>query len=114
MSFERYIAFAKHRDDVFLRWPLRRIIIDIAMGDLDAARKISREVVAPLDVATFGREEDDKDRLQRVKELCRRLDTDDRAGMVALLHEWEAISVRNLKLENLHERTPFPLESQAG
>ncbi|MFM9939069.1 MAG: hypothetical protein ACKVP7_06200 [Hyphomicrobiaceae bacterium] len=101
-SFETYIAYARgHPFATFLRWPLRRIIVDVAMGELDAARVISRDVVAGLSAATYGRDADDKEHLRKIKELCRRLDADDRAGMAALLHGWEAISVRNLKLEHV-------------
>ena len=59
---------------------------------------------------TYGCDDDDKAQLRRLKELCRRLAADDRAGLAALLHDWEAQTVRNLKIEHLWEPTPFPLE----
>ena len=34
----------------------------------------------------------------------------DRAGLAALLHEWEAYSVKLMKLEKLWQPSPFPLE----
>lgn len=84
----------------------------VARGDLDGARKICDEHICPRDVATFGQDDEDKAKLLRLKELCRRLAADDRAGLAALLHEWEAATVKNLKLEHLWEPTPFPLEEQ--
>ncbi len=34
--------------------------------------------------------------------------------MAKLLHEWEAQTVRNLKIEHLWEPTPFPLDMMGG
>jgi hypothetical protein len=34
----------------------------------------------------------------------------DRAGLARLLHEWEAYTVKNFKIEHLGEPTPFPLK----
>lgn len=55
-----------------------------------------------------------KAELRRLKELCRRLAADDRAGLAALLHEWEAQMVKNLKIEHLWQLTPLPLELQSA
>jgi hypothetical protein len=46
-----------------------------------------------------------------VRELCAKLAEDDRAGLARLLHEWEAYTVKNFKIEQLWEPTPFPLET---
>lgn len=46
--------------------------------------------------------------------LCARLTDDDRPGLARLHHGWEAITVRNLKLGQLWEPTPFPLELQGA
>ena len=43
-------------------------------------------------------------------QLCARLAEDDRAGLARLLHEWEAYTVKNFKIEHLWESIPFPLE----
>ena len=52
--------------------------------------------------------------LRRLRELCARLMADDRAGLARLLHEWEAQTVKNFKIEHLWEPTPFPLELQTA
>jgi hypothetical protein len=49
----------------------------------------------------------------RCRELLRRLAAGDRHGVAQSLHEWEADSVKRLKLEQLWERTPFPIEATA-
>ena len=43
--------------------------------------------------------------------LCPLLASGDRAGMARLLHEWEAYTVDKLKLRDIWEPTPFPLET---
>jgi hypothetical protein len=47
----------------------------------------------------------------RCKELLRRLAAGDRHGVAQVLHECEAESVKQLKLEEFWERTPFPIEA---
>jgi hypothetical protein len=47
---------------------------------------------------------------RRLRELCAKLADDDRAGLARLLHEWEAYTVKNFKIEHLWEPTPLPLE----
>ena len=38
------------------------------------------------------------------------LANDDRAGLIRMLHEWEAASVKYLKIEHLWKPSPFPIE----
>lgn len=88
-------------------------MFDVALGNLDAAREIAakhRHIWAspPLQFKLQERE-----RAQRLTMLVGLLDAGDRAGLAALLHEWEATTVKNLKIEHLWERTPFPLEEMA-
>jgi hypothetical protein len=49
----------------------------------------------------------------KTKELLRRLAGGDRLGVAQLLHGWEADSVKQLKLEQFWEPTPFPIEAAA-
>jgi hypothetical protein len=85
--------------------------LDIALGNLDAARKPCAERVPDLRGETyyFG-DADDHATVARLKELCARYQAGNRQGLAALLHEWEATTVKNLKIEHLWEPTPFPLE----
>ena len=79
-----------------------------------SARAICSSTIAGWSEASYGRDEEDRAQLRRLKELCARLAADDRRGLAQLLHEWEAITVKNLKLEHLWEPTPFPLELQGA
>jgi hypothetical protein len=112
-QFERFAQ--EHRDsNHMVDWLHHRPPLSIAQGDLATARQYCADKIAPLQVASFGRDEEDKAMLRQLKELCRRLSLDDRAGLVALLHEWEAAMVRNLKIAHLWEPTPFPLEKEGS
>lgn len=88
-----------------------QLILDIALGNLEAAHKSCSERVPELKGETyrFG-DTDDHATIARLKELCVRYQAGDRKGLAALLHEWEETTVKNLKIEHLWERTPFPLE----
>lgn len=91
--------------------PYTKLIFDVALGDLDAARKPCEERVPLLKGENYYRgDADDHATVARLKELCARYTAGDRRGLAALLHEWEATTVRNLAIEHLWEPTPFPLE----
>jgi hypothetical protein len=45
-----------------------------------------------------------------LRALCAALAANDRAGLAKLLHEWEALTVKNLRIEHLWQPTAFPLE----
>ena len=90
--------------------PPTELHFQIALGDLVAAERICIDHVSKWTKSIFGRDEDDWAKLRRLKQLCRLVAAGDRAGLAALLHEWEAQTVRNLKIDHLWEPTPFPLE----
>jgi hypothetical protein len=90
--------------------PVEKIVLDVALGNLDVAREISRNVVAKRSVDEPHLDDVDREYLRKVKALCALLKQDDREGMAGMLHEWEAEMVRNMKMEYLWEPTPFPLE----
>ena len=91
-------------------WPTRRIILDAALGKLQSAKAIGD---AHLPHWSVDKEEyDDNSRAQyrRLRELCGCLTAGDRPGIAKLLHDWEAFTVKALKIERIWEPTPFPLE----
>lgn len=88
------------------------IIARVACGWLGAARQICEKNLENWSVDKPHFDEDDKARYRRLRELCACLMKDDKQGLVRLLHEWEAETVRNFKIEHLWEPTPFPLEKQ--
>jgi hypothetical protein len=93
-------------------WPHCKVIVDVALGDLDSARSICGAHGQRWSVDDPEHDEDGKAKFRRVRELCGRLSIEDRPGLAQLLHQWEAETVRNLKIEHLWEPTPFPLELQ--
>ena len=109
-SFADFVSAHRFRHQLF-EWPHRKVILDVAQGNLDSARTICARSINCRDEETYGRDEEDRAQLRRLKQLCSLLADDDRAGMAKLLHEWEAQTVRNLKIEHLWEPTPFPLET---
>jgi hypothetical protein len=90
-----------------------KIVLDVALGDLEEARKLCGQNVDSWSVEWSHHGEDKKAELRRLCQLGALLQQDDRTGLVRLLHGWEAQSVKNLKIEHLWEPTSFPLELQA-
>jgi len=105
-SIEDYVTFTSQKE----RFPLtyvsrddpRMLIINIALGDFDAARTICASRARRTTSSTA----------ESAHELCTLLAADDRPGLVRLLRAWEAASAKRLKLEKFWEPTPFPLELQ--
>jgi hypothetical protein len=90
--------------------PDHKMLINIALGNLDTAQELClKHFSRPL--APTPRDADVTKRryagINRIREL---LAENDRAGLIALLHEWEAATVKRLKLEPYWEPTPFPIE----
>ncbi len=93
--------------------PTAKIIVDVAIGNLEKARLTweSQRELWSIDKPSY--DEEDKAMLRRLRRLCALLESGDRTGLALLLHEWEAQTVKNLKIEHLWEPTPFPLELQS-
>ena len=111
-TLDDYLAFVSQhmfRHKLF-DWPQCKVIVDVALGDLEAARSICKKNLPRWSVDRPNYDEDDKAENRRLRDLCARLADDDRAGLARLLHEWEAYTVKNFKIEHLWEPTPFPLE----
>jgi hypothetical protein len=87
---------------------LRQIVVDVARGDFEAARAICAELIAGRTKWSMPDMSAEFDRITKV--LCPLLATNDVAGMVRLLREWEAYSVKQLKLEAIWEPAAFPVE----
>lgn len=113
-TLEDFVAFAndKHRFslDPFDAFPLLRIAADIARGDLHAAREGCAELGTGKTMWSAPELHEEFERITGV--LCPMLASGDRAGMARLLHEWEAYTVDKLKLRDIWEPTPFPLEAR--
>jgi hypothetical protein len=105
------VAQSQFRHHLF-DWPSDKVIVDLALGNLDAARAICLE-----NAESWSRDHPQYDDVDRAKyrgrvKLSEFLAAGDRSGLARILHDWEAFTVKNLKIEHLWERTPFPLELQ--
>jgi hypothetical protein len=89
----------------------RKIYVDVARGDFESARlSCAKAIDAKTSKVAWVREVFDR----ISKTLCPLLAANDRAGLTRLLHDIEAQSAKDLKLETLGEPTPFPLELQTA
>jgi hypothetical protein len=88
---------------------LRKIVVDVARGDLDSARAICAELIGGRTRWSWSpRMREDFERITNT--LCPLIGANDKPALATLLHEWEAHSVEKLKIGQLWQRTPFPLE----
>ena len=113
-SLDKYIEFVsrhKFRHKMF-DWPDVRIVIEVALGDLDAARTTAEQNLGYWSADHPENDDEARDKYQRLRKLCSRLADHDRYGLAALLHQWEAATVKNLKLEKLWQPTLLPFELQ--
>jgi hypothetical protein len=108
-TFVEFVSNNCFRHHLF-DYPERKIVLDVALGHLDAAKEIASDVISKRSLNDARLDDEDREHLRKVKALCVLLDSDDREGMARLLHAWEAETVRNLEIEHLWEPTPFPLE----
>ena len=109
-DFVAFTVESRFRDTYLELYPIRKIYVDLARGDLDAARLI------------YDYFKTDKAKRQHkcmpeefalVTETIRPLlSRNDRAGLAQLLHDLEAGAVKRLKLQKIWEPTPFPFEAR--
>ena len=86
-----------------MKYPWSRIILDVALGDLDHARAIAAAQVKQWSTDDPYYDDNARAEYARLVDLCALLAADDRPGLIRLLHEWEAATVRNLKIEHIWE-----------
>lgn len=116
ITFEDYLAaVSRHgsRHLLFDVGPSDKVVVDVAMGDLTAARQLCMTRIAHM---SNPKPEDDgwtKAMVSGAKLLCGMLAQDDYAGLIRTLHGWEAMYARNLKLTDLWQPSPFPIELKA-
>ncbi len=87
-----------------------KIVMHVALGEIEQARELATVHLSrlpdpsPKDADSYARH------LFGLKRLKALLDAEDRSGMITVLHEWEAETVRNMKLEAYWQPSPFPIE----
>ena len=90
---------------------LRRVYIDAALGNFDGALEnfaVLRQYRDYFRRVTITPEHYD----ELIEVLGPRLEAGDRVGVAALLQQWEAYTIRHLKLGHLWQSSPFPVELQ--
>jgi hypothetical protein len=92
-------------------YPISRLTVDIARGDLVAAGAICEYLKTQKGKAEYFYMPQMYERA--MQELCPLVAASDRRGLAKILHGHEAQSVKNLKIEKFWESTPFPIEMQS-
>jgi len=107
-SIDDFVKFASSSERFPLRvlpaFPHLKLLTDAATGDLESARSICNKWCgrAPFDP---------EDPLGPIVDgLCPALASNNVPALVRQLHAWEEYTVKQLKLEKIWERTPFPIE----
>ena len=89
---------------------LHRVYVETARGNFAEAEKIcTRFATPPTGYENDRRYDEDVHRIAKI--LGPPIAARDRAAVAALLREWEAYTVRKLKLEKYWQPTPFPFET---
>jgi hypothetical protein len=112
-TLDDFLAFVSQhyfRHHLF-EWSHRKIIVEVALGNLEAARAICKEDSQHWSPERPHLDEESRAQYLGLQKLCACLAGDDRRGIAALLHQWEAETVKRQKIEHLWESTPFPLET---
>ncbi|HET7805909.1 MAG TPA: hypothetical protein VFL53_16855 [Pseudolabrys sp.] len=108
-DFVGFTSEHRFRDTYLDLYEHRKIFVDVARGDIEAARTICAYFAtdrARRRYLPFMQEEYDR----ITKTLCPLVAANDRPGLAQLLHDFEAGSAKGLKLNKLWEPTPFPIE----
>jgi hypothetical protein len=87
--------------------------IACALGDFDEARRICADWRRRGILDAEGYDDASRKSLADSRELCGLVCADDRAGIIALLHRWEADTAERWGLADIWEPSPFPVESTA-
>ncbi|MCJ2080096.1 hypothetical protein [Methylobacterium sp. J-090] len=110
-GLERWAAYYRETFPIALAgFPDERLLLDIALGNLQAARSQLTELLPHF----RENKHPDQPIYQYMRSLilpvAEPLLADDRPALAAILHGWESENIRGAKLEPYWEPTPFPLE----
>jgi hypothetical protein len=110
-TFEDYVeVVSRHeRSHLFLD-SITKIVIHVALGDLDAARALCTGPIADHPDPSPRDHEVTRRAIEGARRLCGLLGRNDSAGLIRTLHDWEEGTVKEQKLEHLWEWTPLPIE----
>ena len=105
--FEQYVTAHKN---MHLYDNPRRLITAAARGDLELALHLSRDLRAKGHLDGPGGDAESTRSIVRRRTLSDLIEVDDRAGIIALLHQWEAATAADWGLAQFWEPSPFPIE----
>jgi len=112
-TLDKLEPYAEHYDPPgrsYITHPEDRMLLAIALGDLDTARAICVERLPEYrEIKNLGSIYDSL--RKAVVTVADPLMAGDRAALAAILHGWEEANVRGTVLEPHWEPTPFPLET---
>jgi hypothetical protein len=115
-SLADFVEFASSKElfrgVAFGGFLLHKASVDAALGNLDSALAVCRELATGRTRWSMPLMREDF--LRVTETLWPLLETGDRPALARLLHEWEAYTIGKLKLEDIWEKTPFPLELQSA
>jgi hypothetical protein len=89
------------------RFPLAKIVIDIALGDLESA---DRQAAALFDAPNLWSVHSKFGYSVITELICPMLAKRDIKGLAKQLREWEEQAIKRLKLEKYWQPAPYPLE----
>jgi hypothetical protein len=89
--------------------PVRKLYVDLALGNFQEAENLFEMFSEQPDFwkKSFFREGHFAELMEIVRPMVY---AENRAAIATKLHEWEAYSVKQLKLEKYWQATPFPIE----
>jgi hypothetical protein len=88
-------------------YPYRRVLIDAARGDFDAANALCEMMADQRSRSSYWAEQYDPILIHIWPHIKRH----NRIALAEVLHEWEFEAVKREKLEGIWEPTPFPIET---
>lgn len=95
-------------------WPVDRMIFEIALGNLDAARAIWHGLAPDHRENRYPESESFQQTRGKILAVAGPLLAGDRAALARILHGWEEANMRGTRIEPHWEPTPFPLEAAPG
>ncbi|WP_155911956.1 hypothetical protein [Methylobacterium sp. 77] len=111
---ETFAAFYRENFEIArIGAPEDRLIIDIALGHLEGAQRIVRDLLPRFKEASPSSASYQATRT-KILAVADPLLAGDRPALAAILHGWEAGNIRGTKIEPYWEPTPFPLERAPG
>jgi hypothetical protein len=114
-TLERWATYYRETFAIALTGvPGQRLVLDIALGDLSAARGSLETLLPQFQDDGEGHTPFYQYMRGLIMPVAEPLRAGDRAALARILHGWEADNIRGTKIEPFWEPTPFPLEDASA